>query len=119
MVFHKSTVSELYVHEYPEGSQYRGPDPELTNEHLEYVEEPEEEPLYNDEVLDIEINEPLDEFTVSLFPLCTYARALVWTGLKPSSFPGEQGKLDLIIAVCQFLYQSPDKVCVDSLFGQR
>ena len=33
------------------------------------VEEPEEEQLYNDEVLDIEINEPLDEFTVSLSPL--------------------------------------------------
>lgn len=33
---------------------------------IEYVEEPEEEQLYNDEVLDIEINEPLDEFTVSL-----------------------------------------------------
>ncbi|CAK7295866.1 RNA-binding protein 33 [Vulpes lagopus] len=65
LVYHKSDGSELYAHEYPEG-QYEGHDAELTEDHMEYVEEPEEEQLYNDEVLDIEINEPLDEFTGSM-----------------------------------------------------
>lgn len=69
LVYHKSDGSELYAHEYPEEGQYEGHDAELTEDHIEYVEEPEEEQLYNDEVLDIEINEPLDEFTVSLSPL--------------------------------------------------
>ncbi|XP_045648192.1 RNA-binding protein 33 isoform X4 [Ursus americanus] len=63
LVYHKSDGSELYAHEYPEEGQYEGHDAELTEDHMEYVEEPEEEQLYNDEVLDIEINEPLDEFT--------------------------------------------------------
>ncbi|XP_010827660.1 PREDICTED: RNA-binding protein 33 [Bison bison bison] len=63
LVYHKSDGSELYAHEYPEEGQYEGHDAELTEDHIEYVEEPEEEQLYNDEVLDIEINEPLDEFT--------------------------------------------------------
>lgn len=70
LVYHKSDGSELYAHEYPEEGQYEGQDAELTEDHMEYVEEPEEEQLYNDEVLDIEINEPLDEFTVSPSPLC-------------------------------------------------
>nr|XP_054361106.1 RNA-binding protein 33 isoform X4 [Mirounga angustirostris] len=63
LVYHKPDGSELYAHEYPEEGQYEGHDAELTEDHMEYVEEPEEEQLYNDEVLDIEINEPLDEFT--------------------------------------------------------
>ncbi|KAJ1063439.1 hypothetical protein K5549_020082, partial [Capra hircus] len=63
LVYHKSDGSELYAHEYPEEGQYEGHDAELPEDHIEYVEEPEEEQLYNDEVLDIEINEPLDEFT--------------------------------------------------------
>uniref|UniRef100_A0A481BNN0 RNA-binding protein 33 isoform X4 n=1 Tax=Sus scrofa TaxID=9823 RepID=A0A481BNN0_PIG len=66
LVYHKSDGSELYAHEYPEEGQYEGPDAELTEDHMEYVEEPEEGQLYNDEVLDIEINEPLDEFTGSM-----------------------------------------------------
>lgn len=68
LVYHKSDRSELYSQEYPEEGQYEGQDAELTEDQIEYVEEPEEEQLYNDEVLDIEINEPLDEFTVSLRP---------------------------------------------------
>lgn len=70
LVYQKSDGSELYAHEYPEEEQYEGHDAALTEGHIEYVEEPEEEPLYSDEVLDIEINEPLDEFTVSPPPLC-------------------------------------------------
>ncbi|XP_036086503.1 RNA-binding protein 33 isoform X4 [Rousettus aegyptiacus] len=66
LVYHKSDGSELYAHEYPEEGQYEGHDATLTEGHMEYVEEPEEEPLYSDEVLDIEINEPLDEFTGSM-----------------------------------------------------
>ncbi|XP_023392501.1 RNA-binding protein 33 [Pteropus vampyrus] len=66
LVYHKSDGSELYAHEYPEEGQYEGHDAALTEGHIEYVEEPEEEPLYSDEVLDIEINEPLDEFTGSV-----------------------------------------------------
>uniref|UniRef100_A0A2K6FUR4 RNA-binding protein 33 n=1 Tax=Propithecus coquereli TaxID=379532 RepID=A0A2K6FUR4_PROCO len=64
LVYHKSDGSELYTQEYPEEGQYEGHDAELTEDQIEYVEEPEEEQLYSDEVLDIEINEPLDEFTV-------------------------------------------------------
>ncbi|KAF6276220.1 RNA binding motif protein 33 [Rhinolophus ferrumequinum] len=63
LVYHKSDGSELYAHEYPEEGQYEGHAAELAEDHIEYVEEPEEEQLYSDEVLDIEINEPLDEFT--------------------------------------------------------
>uniref|UniRef100_G3UJ30 RNA binding motif protein 33 n=1 Tax=Loxodonta africana TaxID=9785 RepID=G3UJ30_LOXAF len=63
IAYHKSDGSELYSREYTEEGQYEGQDAELTEDHIEYVEEPEEEQLYNDEVLDIEINEPLDEFT--------------------------------------------------------
>nr|XP_036855343.1 RNA-binding protein 33 isoform X1 [Manis javanica] len=63
LVYHKSDGSELYAHEYPEEGQYEGHDAELAGEHIEYVDEPEEGQLYSDEVLDIEINEPLDEFT--------------------------------------------------------
>ncbi|XP_036281728.1 RNA-binding protein 33 isoform X2 [Pipistrellus kuhlii] len=66
LVYHKSDGSEMYAHEYSEEGQYEGQDAELTEDHMEYVEEPEEEQLYNDEVLDIEINEPLDEFTGSM-----------------------------------------------------
>lgn len=69
----KADGSALYVHEYPEEGQYEGQEAELAEDHMEYVEEAEEEPLYNDEVLDIEINEPLDEFTVSP-PLCPRGR---------------------------------------------
>ncbi|KAK2096960.1 RNA-binding protein 33 [Saguinus oedipus] len=67
LVYHKSDGSELYTQEYTEEGQYEGHEAELTEDQIEYVEEPEEEQLYTDEVLDIEINEPLDEFTVSLF----------------------------------------------------
>ncbi|XP_074222775.1 RNA-binding protein 33 isoform X3 [Camelus bactrianus] len=63
LVYHKSDRSELYAHEYAEEGQYEGHGAELTEEHMEYVDEPEEGQLYSDEVLDIEINEPLDEFT--------------------------------------------------------
>ena len=70
LVYHKSGGSELYAHEYPEEGRYEGHGAGLTEGHMEYVEEPEEGQLYSDEVLDIEINKPLDEFTVSLFPLC-------------------------------------------------
>uniref|UniRef100_A0ABI7VRB1 RNA binding motif protein 33 n=1 Tax=Felis catus TaxID=9685 RepID=A0ABI7VRB1_FELCA len=63
LVYHKSGGSELYAHEYPEEGRYEGHGAELTEGHMEYVEEPEEGQLYSDEVLDIEINEPLDEFT--------------------------------------------------------
>uniref|UniRef100_G3TFU8 RNA-binding protein 33 n=1 Tax=Loxodonta africana TaxID=9785 RepID=G3TFU8_LOXAF len=66
IAYHKSDGSELYSREYTEEGQYEGQDAELTEDHIEYVEEPEEEQLYNDEVLDIEINEPLDEFTGSV-----------------------------------------------------
>nr|KAF6470212.1 RNA binding motif protein 33 [Molossus molossus] len=63
LVYHKSEGSELYAHEYPAEGQYEGQEAELTGDHMEYVGEPEEGQLYSDEVLDIEINEPLDEFT--------------------------------------------------------
>lgn len=65
LIYHKSDRTELYSQEYPEEGQYEGQEAELAEDQIEYVEEPEEEQLYNDEVLDIEINEPLDEFTVS------------------------------------------------------
>lgn len=68
--YHKSDGPEFFTHEYPAEGQYEGHDAELAEEPVEYVEGPEDEPLYSDEVLDIEINEPLDEFTVSLPPLC-------------------------------------------------
>lgn len=70
LVYHKSDGSELYAHDYAEEGQYEGQDAELPDDHMQYVEEHEEAQLYSDEVLDIEINEPLDEFTVSLPPLC-------------------------------------------------
>ncbi|XP_047551824.1 RNA-binding protein 33 isoform X2 [Lutra lutra] len=63
LVYHKSDGSELYAHDYAEEGQYEGQDAELPDDHMQYVEEPEEAQLYSDEVLDIEINEPLDEFT--------------------------------------------------------
>ncbi|EHB00993.1 RNA-binding protein 33, partial [Heterocephalus glaber] len=63
LTYHKSDGPELYTQEYPEEGQYEGHDTELTEDQIEYGEEPEEEQLYSDEVLDIEINEPLDEFT--------------------------------------------------------
>ncbi|KAG8506122.1 RNA-binding protein 33 [Galemys pyrenaicus] len=63
LVYPKSDGSELYAQEYPEEGQYEGHDAELPEDHIAYEGEPEEGPLYNDEVLDIEINEPLDEFT--------------------------------------------------------
>ncbi|XP_044102845.1 RNA-binding protein 33 isoform X2 [Neovison vison] len=63
LVYHKSDGSELYAHDYAEEGQYEGQDAELPDEHMQYVEEHEEAQLYSDEVLDIEINEPLDEFT--------------------------------------------------------
>uniref|UniRef100_A0A673TPE9 RNA binding motif protein 33 n=1 Tax=Suricata suricatta TaxID=37032 RepID=A0A673TPE9_SURSU len=59
-VYHKSRGSELYAHEYTEEGQYGGPDAELAEGHIEYAEEGQ---LSSDEVLDIEISEPLDEFT--------------------------------------------------------
>ncbi|XP_044942205.1 RNA-binding protein 33 isoform X7 [Mustela putorius furo] len=63
LVYHKSDGSELYAHDYAEEGQYEGQDAELPDDHMQYVEEHEEAQLYSDEVLDIEINEPLDEFT--------------------------------------------------------
>ncbi|KAM5302762.1 RNA-binding protein 33 isoform 1-T1 [Glossophaga mutica] len=62
----KADGSALYAHEYPEEGQYEGQEATLAADHMEYGEEPEEEQLYNDEVLDIEVNEPLDEFTGSM-----------------------------------------------------
>uniref|UniRef100_A0A8D2AU96 RNA binding motif protein 33 n=1 Tax=Sciurus vulgaris TaxID=55149 RepID=A0A8D2AU96_SCIVU len=63
IAYHKSDGPDVYTQEYPEEGQYEGHDAELTEDQIEYGEEPEEEQLYSDEVLDIEINEPLDEFT--------------------------------------------------------
>uniref|UniRef100_A0A8C5KQG3 RNA binding motif protein 33 n=1 Tax=Jaculus jaculus TaxID=51337 RepID=A0A8C5KQG3_JACJA len=63
LAYHKPEGQELYSQEYPEEGQYEGHEAELTEDQVEYGEEPEEEQLYSDEVLDIEINEPLDEFT--------------------------------------------------------
>ncbi|XP_065484325.1 RNA-binding protein 33 isoform X3 [Caloenas nicobarica] len=58
IVYDKSEEPELYASEYAEEGHYEGNDPELTEDQIEYGEEPGEE----DEVLDLEINEPLDEF---------------------------------------------------------
>lgn len=65
IVYDKSEEPELYASEYAEEGHYEGNDPELTEDQIEYGEEPGEE----DEVLDLEINEPLDEFPVSFFLL--------------------------------------------------
>ncbi|KAM8932929.1 RNA-binding protein 33 isoform 5-T5 [Lycaon pictus] len=89
LVYHKSDGSELYAHEYPEEGQYEGHDAELTEDHMEYVEEPEEEQLYNDEVLDIEINEPLDEFTDE-----EYLQACGQQGLQEQEDCVAEGELD-------------------------
>nr|XP_033787509.1 RNA-binding protein 33 isoform X2 [Geotrypetes seraphini] len=51
---------EIYTQEYT-GEQYEDNDAELTEDQIEYVDEQDEE-IDNDEVLDLEINEPLDEF---------------------------------------------------------
>ncbi|XP_063271958.1 RNA-binding protein 33 isoform X3 [Prinia subflava] len=56
--YDKSEAPEEYASEYAEEGHYEGHDPELTEDQIEYGEEPGEE----DEVLDLEINEPLDEF---------------------------------------------------------
>ncbi|XP_025925031.1 RNA-binding protein 33 isoform X5 [Apteryx rowi] len=58
IVYGKSEAPEVYASEYAEEGHYEGNDPELTEDQIEYGEEPGEE----DEVLDLEINEPLDEF---------------------------------------------------------
>lgn len=63
--YDKSEAPEVYASEYAEEGHYEGNDPELTEDQIEYGEEPGEE----DEVLDLEINEPLDEFPVSFFLL--------------------------------------------------
>ena len=65
IVYDKSEAPEVYASEYAEEGHYEGNDPELTEDQIEYGEEPGEE----DEVLDLEINEPLDEFPVSFFLL--------------------------------------------------
>ena len=56
--YDKSEAPEVYASEYSEEGHYEGNDPELTEDQIEYGEEPGED----DEVLDLEINEPLDEF---------------------------------------------------------
>ncbi|KAM9575627.1 RNA-binding protein 33 isoform 3-T3 [Guaruba guarouba] len=56
--YDKSEASDVYASEYAEEGHYEGNDPELTEDQIEYGEEPGEE----DEVLELEINEPLDEF---------------------------------------------------------
>lgn len=61
----KSEAHGEYASEYAEEGHYEGNDPELTEDQIEYGEEPGED----DEVLDLEINEPLDEFPVSFFLL--------------------------------------------------
>lgn len=65
--YDKSDVPEEYAEEYSE-EQYEGQEAELIEDQIEYGEDQGEEENYNDEVLDLEINEPLDEFPVS-FPL--------------------------------------------------
>ncbi|XP_048366260.1 RNA-binding protein 33 isoform X3 [Sphaerodactylus townsendi] len=62
LVYDKSDVPEEYAEEYTEEETYEGPEAELTEDHIEYGEDQGEEEIYNDEVLDLEINEPLDEF---------------------------------------------------------
>ncbi|XP_063159446.1 RNA-binding protein 33 isoform X2 [Candoia aspera] len=59
--YDKSDVPEEYAEEYSEG-QYEGQEAELTEDQIDYGEDQGEEENYNDEVLDLEINEPLDEF---------------------------------------------------------
>lgn len=66
--YDKLDVPEEYAEEYSE-EQYEGQEAELTEDQIEYGEDQGEEENYNDEVLDLEINEPLDEFPVSFFPL--------------------------------------------------
>ncbi|XP_058879305.1 RNA-binding protein 33-like isoform X2 [Acipenser ruthenus] len=49
---------------YPQeeyADQYEANDTELAGDHMEYTGEQAEEEMYNDEVLDIEINDPLDD----------------------------------------------------------
>ncbi|XP_060638569.2 RNA-binding protein 33 isoform X2 [Anolis sagrei] len=60
--YDKSEVTEEYAEEYTEEGQYEGQETELTEDQIEYGEDQGEEEIYNDEVLDLEINEPLDEF---------------------------------------------------------
>ncbi|XP_070584386.1 RNA-binding protein 33 isoform X3 [Erythrolamprus reginae] len=59
--YDKSDVPEEYVEEYSE-EQYEGQEAELTEDEIEYGEDQVEEVNYNDEVLDLEINEAQDEF---------------------------------------------------------
>ncbi|XP_026574136.1 RNA-binding protein 33 isoform X3 [Pseudonaja textilis] len=59
--YDKSDVPEEYAEEYSD-EQYEGQEAELTEDQIEYGEDQGEEENYNDEVLDLEINEPLDEF---------------------------------------------------------
>ncbi|XP_034257542.1 RNA-binding protein 33 isoform X7 [Pantherophis guttatus] len=59
--YDKLDVPEEYAEEYSE-EQYEGQEAELTEDQIEYGEDQGEEENYNDEVLDLEINEPLDEF---------------------------------------------------------
>ncbi|XP_034257538.1 RNA-binding protein 33 isoform X3 [Pantherophis guttatus] len=61
--YDKLDVPEEYAEEYSE-EQYEGQEAELTEDQIEYGEDQGEEENYNDEVLDLEINEPLDEFPV-------------------------------------------------------
>ncbi|RXM35972.1 RNA-binding protein 33 [Acipenser ruthenus] len=52
------------VEGYPQeeyADQYEANDTELAGDHMEYTGEQAEEEMYNDEVLDIEINDPLDD----------------------------------------------------------
>lgn len=67
--YDKSEVPEEYSGEYTEEGQYEGQEAELTEDQIEYGEDQGEEEIYNDGVLDLEINEPLDDFTVSFFLL--------------------------------------------------
>nr|XP_056713104.1 RNA-binding protein 33 [Euleptes europaea] len=62
LAYNKSDMPEEYAEEYTEEGQYEGPEAELTEDQIEYGEDQGEEEIYNDEVLDLEINEPLDEF---------------------------------------------------------
>ncbi|XP_062982068.1 RNA-binding protein 33 isoform X2 [Elgaria multicarinata webbii] len=59
--YEKSEGPEGYAEEYAEG-QYEGQETELTEDQIEYGDDQGEEEIYNDEVLELEINEPLDEF---------------------------------------------------------
>ncbi|XP_061443562.1 RNA-binding protein 33 isoform X2 [Rhineura floridana] len=61
--YDKSEVPEEYAEEYTEEGQYEGQEAELTEDQIEYGEDQGEEEIYNDGVLDLEINEPLDDFT--------------------------------------------------------